>query len=220
MNKLFESLKSLLENFNEIFKHPTSIITLIGVIILVLAVIKIKSVKINSRIMAQIGIVIALSTVLSMIAIVKMPYGGSVTLASMVPIILLSMVHGPEIGLLAGFLYGIVQFILGPYVLHPIQVLFDYPLPFMALGLAGYFKDNKILGTVTAVGSRFLFHYLAGIIFWGSYAAEYNMSPYVYSFLYNGAYLLPELIISAVIIKLVPINNLKKILIGTNNSVA
>jgi thiamine transporter len=218
MNKLFETLKSIPENFNEIFKHPTSIITLIGVIILILALIKIKSVKINPRIIAQIGIVIALSTVLSMIAIVKMPYGGSVTLASMVPIILLSLVHGPEIGLLTGFLYGIIQFILGPYVLHPVQVLFDYPLPFMALGLAGYFKGNGIVGTIIAVSGRLMFHYLAGIIFWGSYAAEYNLSPYVYSLLYNGAYLLPELIISVIIIGLVPIKNIKRILLGTNSA--
>ena len=85
----------------------------------------------------------ALATILDMFKLTKLPNGGSVTLGAMVPIILMALLYGPEVGFLTGFLYGLIKLILGPYILHPLQVLFDYPLPFMALGLAGYFKTTK-----------------------------------------------------------------------------
>jgi thiamine transporter len=216
MNSIFETFKNIPENFSEIFKHPTAIITLVGVVILILAFIKIKSIKITTRIMAHIGIVLALSTVLSMITIFKMPSGGSVTLASMVPIIIISLLYGVEVGLLTGFLFGIIQFILGPYIMHPVQVLFDYPLPFMALGLAGLLKDQKLFAPIPALLGRFVFHYLSGVIFFASYAPE-GQSPYIYSLLYNGAYLLPELIIAMVVLALLPLDNFKKVLNQSKN---
>ena len=70
------------------------------------------------------------------------PQGGGVTLGAMVPILLLSYIYGPLVGMLSGFLFGILSLFFNPYIMHPIQVLFDYPLPFAVLGLAGFFASK------------------------------------------------------------------------------
>jgi thiamine transporter len=157
--------------------------------------------------LAHIGIALALSTVLSIFKLYEFPAGGSITLGSMVPILLVAFFYGPEVGFLTGLLYGIISLILGPYILHPIQVLFDYPLPFMALGIAGYFKDKKIAGTVIAILARFIFHYISGIVFWASNAPK-GMSPYLYSLIYNGSFLGIDGIICVAIIAVLPIKQL------------
>ncbi|NEI39176.1 energy-coupled thiamine transporter ThiT, partial [Rhizobium leguminosarum] len=128
----------------------SAIATLVGVLILIAVLLKVKKIKFTTKLVAQVGVVLALSTVLSLFKIYKLPQGGSVTLGSMVPILLIAFFYGPEVGFLTGFLFGIIDLMLEPYLLHPIQVLFDYPLPYMALGFAGYFKNKKLLGTVTA----------------------------------------------------------------------
>jgi thiamine transporter len=68
------------------------------------------------------------------------------------------------------------------------------------LGLAGLFQDKPVLGTVVGVGGRFVSHFISGVIWWGVFAPE-GMNVWLYSILYNGAYLLPELIVSVVIVK-------------------
>ncbi|MDP4143586.1 MAG: energy-coupled thiamine transporter ThiT [Bacillota bacterium] len=200
----------LLQNLYEILKHPTSIYTLLAILLFTLAFIKISRVKLSAKITAQIGLALALATVLRIFKIFDAPYGGSVTLGSMVPILLISFIYGPSLGFLTGFLFGIINFIMGPYVLHPIQVLFDYPLPFMALGLAGYFGENKILGSFIGIFSRFLCHFIAGVVFWASYAPK-GMSPYLYSLLYNGTYMLIDGLICIVIISILPLKHLSKL---------
>ncbi|MDZ5034665.1 energy-coupled thiamine transporter ThiT, partial [Clostridium perfringens] len=133
-------INTLRESFSEILKSPLSLATLLGVIILILTFIRFKKIKLDSKIMARIGIALALATILHLVKIVDLPNGaGSINLGSMVPILLIAFIYGPEIGMLTGFLFGIIYLIISPYILHPIQVLFDYPLPFMAVGLAGYF---------------------------------------------------------------------------------
>ena len=79
--------------------------------------------------------------------------------------------------------------------MHPAQVLLDYPIAFGALGLAGFFRNRAFLGINVGIAGRFLAHFVSGIIFFAIYAPE-GMSPIIYSALYNGSYLLPELVIS------------------------
>lgn len=195
----------------EILKHPTTAAALIGVLILIIALIRFKRISFNTKLIASIGVALALSIVLSFFKLYKLPFGGSVTLGSMVPIILVSLVYGPEVGFLTGLLYGIIDLILDPYILHPVQVLFDYPLPYMALGVAGYFKDKKLLGTIVAVFARFIFHYIAGITFWASTAPK-GTSPYIYSLVYNGSFLSIDGLICLVIIAVIPIKQLYKVM--------
>lgn len=202
---------SLSQNISEIIKHPTSIFALLATIIIFIFIAKVRKVKFNTRLIAQIGIALALATVLKVFRIYHLPQGGSITLGSMIPILLLSIFYGPEVGFITGFLYGIITLILDPYILHPVQVLFDYPLPFMALGLAGYFKNNKVLGTVVALVGRFLCHFISGVVFFGSYAPK-GMSPAVYSLMVNGIFIGIEGAICIMIMIFLPVERLKHIL--------
>lgn len=205
------NLSSLGKNFLEIISHPNSIFTLLGIMLVIIVLLKAKKIKLTPSLISSIGLALALATILDMFKLTKLPNGGSVTLGAMVPVILMALLYGPEVGFLTGFLCGLIKLILGPYILHPLQVLFDYPLPYMALGLAGYFKNNKTLGTILAIFGRFIFHFIAGVVFWGSTAPE-TMSPYLYSLIYNGSFLSVNALICVVIIHVLPIENLSKII--------
>lgn len=200
---------SFSKNIGEILKHPTSLAALLAVIILIIVAIRVKKVKLNTHMIAQIGIALALATVLKVFRIYHFPQGGSLTIGSMIPILLMALFYGPEVGFLTGFLYGIITLIMDPYILQPVQVLFDYPLPFMALGLAGYFRDKKIIGTIIAIFVRFLCHFISGVLFFGSYAPK-GQSVVVYSILGN-VWLLFEGIICIVIMAALPVKQLYSI---------
>jgi len=152
----------------------------------------------STRALSEIVVVIALSTVLSYIKIYHLPQGGSITAGSMVPLLWLSLRRGAKIGLFASIVYGIVQLLVEPFVYHPVQVLLDYPLAFGALGLAGFFTSYALIGVAVGIFGRFVSHLLSGVIFFTEYAPE-GMSPIVYSAIYNGSYLIGELIVSAVL---------------------
>lgn len=142
-----------------------------------------------------------------MLRLYHFPQGGSITLGSMIPVLLIAFIYGPEVGCLTGFLYGVITLILDPYILHPVQVLFDYPLPFTALGLAGFFKQRRLVGVSIAILVRFLCHLISGIVFFGSFAPE-GMSPVVYSLLVNGPMIGIEGIICLVILAVLPIERI------------
>jgi len=200
-----------MKSINMILEHPTSLFALIGALILIVLLLKIKKVKFTTRMITQIGVAVALTTVLSFFKVYTMPQGGQVDIGSMLPIILMALFYGPEVGFLTGFIYCIISLILDPQVYYPVQVLFDYPLAFMALGLAGYFKNNKYLGVVIAIFTRFLFHFISGVVFFGEYAQP-GQSVYMYSLLYNGTYLGVDAIICLIIIAFLPIKRLYTII--------
>ena len=156
----------------------------------------------STKIIAEIAVFVALATVLSHIKIFSLPQGGSVTAASMVPILWLALRRGPKIGLFSAAVYGLVQFAVDiPYIAHPAQVLLDYPIAFGMLGLAGFFQNRPFIGVNIGVIGRFLAHFIAGFVFWAIYAPE-GIHPVIYSALYNGSYLIPELAISVYIVYL------------------
>ena len=144
----------------------------------------------DARVLTEAALAIALAFVLGLITLFRMPLGGSISL-EMVPLILLAVRQGWKVGMLAGATYGLLNLAISPIILHPIQVLFDYPLPFAALGLAGLFSPTvrgAIVGTIIAVLARFAAHFISGVAFFASYAPE-GWNPYVYSVAYNAAYL-------------------------------
>jgi len=206
---LVEIFINLPANTSEIVKHPLSLVALIGCVIILIVLIKAKKIEITTQLITRIGIALALATVLKVFRLYHFPQGGSVTLGSMVPILIIAFMYGPLVGFLTGFLYGIITLFMDPYILHPVQVLFDYPLPFLALGLAGFFKQNKLLGTSVAIFGRFLCHFISGVAFFGSFAPE-GMSPIVYSLFVNGLLVGVEGIICLVIIKFLPIDRIVK----------
>ncbi len=152
-------------------------------------------------ILAEISIVVALATALSFVIIYTLPQGGAITAGSMVPILWLALRRGWKIGVIAGALYGLIQLVILPYAYNPIQTLLDYPLAFGCLGLAGFFKRWPIAGAIVAISGRFVMHFISGVYYFAAIYAP-TINPYVYSAVYNGSYLLPEMAISAFIIYL------------------
>lgn len=165
----------------------------------------------NKRIMllAETGVAVALSAVLGMVNLYRMPQGGSISL-EMLPILILAVRWGGVPGMITGLVYGFVQLIIDAYVVHPVQFLLDYPAAYMLVGLAGFIRikdieDKKssyvrIAGAVLLGGcGRFLAHLITGVIFFGSYAPE-GQNPWIYSFIYNISYIIPSIIISYIII--------------------
>jgi len=153
-------------------------------------------------ILCEVAVMAALSFALGMIKLIPMPYGGSITAGEMVPIFIVAFRRGPVWGMACGLASGVMQFVLNGYMIHWASPIFDYFLAFALLGVAGFFikRGNVAAGAGMALGAllRFSSHLIAGVVFWSSYAGE--MNPWLYSFLYNGAYMLPEFAISAVII--------------------
>ncbi len=161
--------------------------------------------------LAQAALCMAMAFVLSYVRLYRMPMGGSITLASMLPLFLFAYFYGWRAGLLVGMAYGFLQMVQGADIKHPIQVLLDYPLAFGALGLAGLvrgldrdktFPTGLVAGILIGTFGRGLFAVLSGVVFWAEYAPE-GSSPLMYSFAYNMTYLIPDALI-CVAICLVP----------------
>ena len=100
-----------------------------------------------------------------------------------------------------------INLLQDPFILHPVQVLFDYPLPFMAMGLAGLLPQRIYLATALAFTGRFLCHFISGLVFFGSYAPE-GMSPAIYSLTLNGSFMLTEFLICCIVLKFLPVQRL------------
>jgi thiamine transporter len=155
----------------------------------------------DARVLTEAALAVALAFVLSLIVFFRMPFGGSVSL-EMVPIVLLALRQGWKVGVAAGAVYGLVNLLVNPVILNPVQVLFDYPLPFAALGIAGLFQPTvrgAVLGTVAGTLGRFVFHFISGVVFFAIYAPE-GWNPALYSAAYNAAYLVPEMLITLVVV--------------------
>ena len=140
----------------------------------------------TTQALIQGGLCLALSFVLSYVKLFSMPMGGSITLCSMLPLFYFSNRYGWRAGLVAGLAYGLLQFIQKPEIYHWAQVILDYPLAFMMLGLAGTVKNLQLGSLIGGVG-RMICHILSGWLFFGSWAPE-GMNAFVYALAYNGAY--------------------------------
>jgi thiamine transporter len=151
------------------------------------------------KVLAETTVFIALTIVLKDVLppIYHMPQGGSVTIAGLVPLIWFALRRGPKYGVFAGSIYGIIHaFLPGAYIMHPLQGFLDYPLAFAALGLAGAFKKWPVVGIAVGIVGRFLCSFVAGIVFFTSFSID----GVVGSAIYNGFYLIPEFIITAIVI--------------------
>lgn len=173
---------------------------------------------------------VALATVLSFIKVFEAPYGGSITLVSMLPIMLVSLRHGVKPGLAAGLLHAVIQLLFG---LHNVMyvpdaagivfcILFDYIIPFTFAGFAGAFRNvkftksensNKIIaaliGIIAVMLVRYFCHILSGVVVWYAldlvwYADDpthivFKYGPWMFSAIYNGSFMIPETIITAIV---------------------
>ena len=183
----------------------------IGALVLIVAVVVIlcfAARKMNTRNIVFAGITIALSFCLSYIKVTPVTYGGSVTLASMIPVMIYAYFYGFGPGLLCGVCHGLLQFIQSPYVLTPVTFILDYLLAFASIAIVPLFKfiKNKpvslLVGITVAYAARFLFHFVSGIIYYNLGAIWVDLptdTAFIYSFLYQCVYLIPDWIIAAVV---------------------
>lgn len=149
------------------------------------------------QILAEISISVALAAILHFVALFHMPQGGTVNL-EMLPIILVALRRGFWPGIVAGLVYSPVLYLVEPFYVHPAQLILDYPLAFGLLGLAGLFRSTNIwsmsAGVLAGCFGRFMSHFFSGAIFFASYAPK-GQSPWLYSLVYNGSYMLPSTIL-------------------------
>lgn len=181
--------------------------------------------RIDIHLMTECALMIALSSVLSLVKVYEAPFGGSVTLLSMAPIIVLSIHRGIMPGITAGFIHSVIQLILGlssvawvPDLLgKTLCIVFDYILPFTLLGLGGIFtkvrfskneRTNRIIQAVAGAFAvtliRYICHIISGVAVWYSLDLEWyaddpshivnRYSKWVFSAIYNGSFMVPEII--------------------------
>lgn len=190
--------------------------------------------------LVKTSILLAIATVLSVVKLFSMPFGGTITPASMMPVILIAYIYGTKWGLFSAFIYGILQMITGMNVVsamflpgesqmviwHAVLVcVIDYILAYMMLGFGGVFK-NKIknqslsiaLGTFVSMLLTYIMHIVSGYIFYGAWAEWFftqdgfysfgktivesfsgNLLSLIYSVIYNGLYMVPEIIITVLL---------------------
>ena len=167
-----------------------ALVALIAVVALVFG----KKGESNSRSIAYASVCIALSFALSYMKIFKLPQGGSITLASLLPLMLYSYKFGVRKGVTAGAIYGILQAIQDPWIIHPMQFLLDDPIAWAGIGSAGIFNEREVFkkpvlnfmfGAVVAVLFRYAAHVLSGIFAFAIYGIEAGYSPVAWGFLYN-----------------------------------
>lgn len=187
----------------------------------------------NTKILVEGAVMVALATVLSFIRVFKLPWGGSITLLSMLPIALFSIKRGVKNGLIVSFLFSLIQLLQGVmdglfgWGLSPVMliacILLDYVLAFTVLGLAGIFRKKGLIGWISgislAIGLRFFVHFLSGVVIWQSFGELWEgfstENSVVYSLLYNGCYMLPELIFTLIAaVALLKVPQTKKLLLS------
>lgn len=153
----------------------------------------------KTNMLVEGGILIAMSQILSYFKVAELPYEGSVTAGSMVPIIVFAIRWGVKRGIFAAAIYGVLQFLLdASYTIHWLSILVDYPVAFGFLGLAGLFRKSPagvFAGTALGIFGRFAAHFFIGIVVFGQYAPE-GQSVWAYSLGYNATYMIPEFIIT------------------------
>lgn len=176
----------------------------------------------HTRILTETSVSVALAILLGFIRLYRLPMGGSLSL-KLLPLIYLSLKHGPKAGMAGGLLAGLITLILDPVILHPIQVLLDYGLPYIALGLLGWFPAWPRLGIAVTSAIRLVSQVLSGVIYFSAYAppdmndlAYHFLSdtfgltfplllndwtvPWIYSILYNGSVIIPETLLLILIV--------------------
>ena len=166
----------------------------------------------RTRALVECAMMIAIASVFSMIKLVDLPYGGSVTIASMLPIVIISYRHGIGWGLGSGLAYGVIQQLLGLNTLGWVSgwqsivavILLDYIVAFAVIGLAGIFRGVKsqsvalVCGSVLAGLLRYACHVVAGATVWAGLSIP-DQAALLYSFAYNATYMLPEIIVLVIV---------------------
>ena len=163
----------------------------------------------KTRMLTEAAIMLALATVLSIVKILELPYGGSVTVACMLPIIVIAYRHGVRYGLLVAFVFGVIQQIIGLKTLSYVTtwqsvvavIALDYIVAFTVIGLGGLFRKvsnqayGLLLGTYLVCALRFICHVISGATVWAGLSIP-TEAALIYSIGYNATYMIPETIVT------------------------
>ncbi len=159
-------MEEILQNF---FGSIAGQLTTIAVIIILMVLVaKTDKKKMDVNVMVKTAILIAIAYVLNQITLFRMPQGGSVTPFSMLFIVLVAYLFGAKQGVTAGIVFGLLDLLIKPYVIHPVQLILDYPLAFGALGLGAVLRNQKhgLMKTyLVGILGRFIISSISGIIF-------------------------------------------------------
>ena len=201
----------------DVSEQATNIVKWISVaavvlLLIVVALLGLKNKKFDTKRIAFAGVCVAMSFTLALIKFKPVQYGGSITLASFVPILIYTYVYGVADGLAVGLIHGLLNFVESPYILTPATFVLDYLLAFASVCLMGFFRKLSakwkgatplILGCVCVFSARFVFHLLSGAIFflqdavWVSFPAWATSNAFVYSFIYQCVYIPADCLIAA-----------------------
>jgi len=204
----------------EVSDKATKIVQRISIaaVVLLLAVIAVicfnfKGKKYDAKRIAFAGLSVGLSFALSYVKVSPVTYGGSITLASFVPVLIYAYVYGFADGLLIGLIHGLLNFISDPYILTPMTFILDFLLAFASIGIMGFAHKftkkttfNVVLGTVAVFSVRFIFHLISGIIYfandsiWVSLPGWALDNAFIYSFIYQCVYIPADCAIAAVVL--------------------
>lgn len=192
--------------------------------IAVLALLGEKPSDYNTKSLTYAAICIAASFALSYVKFFSLPQGGSVTFASLLPLALYSYMFGTRKGVLAGIVYGLLQFIQSPQPYQMMQILLDYPIAFGAIGLAGIGRKMKFLhgnvfaeftvGTTIAVLFRYVSHVVSGYFVFYTWAGDQN--PLAYSLAYNSFTMVDLAIVLAVGVLALASKSLRRMIVTAN----
>lgn len=169
-----------------------------------------KDVKLSQKI-TESALMLALATILSFVKIIQLPFGGSITLASMLPMVILSYRYGFLWGLFSGFVYSLLQLLFGldnlSYATSVVAavaiILLDYVLAFSCTAIGGLFRRMKPQTSAITLAAfltclfRFLSHTVSGCTVWAGVSVP-TADAFLYSLIYNAAYMIPETIITLV----------------------
>ncbi|MBQ8295042.1 MAG: energy-coupled thiamine transporter ThiT [Clostridia bacterium] len=171
--------------------------------------------KFDARKLAFAGICVAMSFALAIFKFKIVQFGGSITVASFVPILIYAYVYGVADGLIVGLIHGLLNFIESPYILTPATFILDYLLPFASVALMGFFGKKQqeqptlkpiVLGCVCVFCARFFFHWLSGIIFflegaiWDPLPGWAMQNALLYSFIYQCVYIPLDAVIATMVL--------------------
>lgn len=196
------------EDVNSVALYVFAIIAIALVIIAAFVFGKNDKSGFTTKSISYAAVCIAMSFALSYLRIIKMPQGGAITIASLLPLIIYAYAFGVKKGIFAGIVYGILQAVQDTYILHPAQFILDYPAAFSCIGLAGIFATFKkwdkypqvkfLVGAIVAGIGRFIMHFISGIFAFGTFAPE-GTPVALYSLSYQALYVFPDLIICIVV---------------------
>lgn len=168
------------------------------------------SVKAGSLLkMTETAVMLALATVLSLVKLIDLPYGGSVTVASLLPLLIIAVRYGAAWGFVTGTVYGVLQLLLGSSLSYVTGfwsvvavIVLDYLAAFCAVGIAGWFRRlhsqprAMVLGAVAVGAARYACHVVSGATVWAGISIP-TSAAMAYSLAYNATYMLPETVVLA-----------------------